>query len=399
MTAPTFTALVGDLRTGRITTRLPLTGCTWQQGGAGAISGAVVPINDAVVAALDAYHTAAPPKAFLCLQYDQTLIAGGPVWTHHYTRSAGTVTMGAGPIESIFSRRVVMPVQSLPLAIGAAQAAVTTYPTSANMSLGDIAVADVTQALAHVGGNLPIVFPAAQGMTPGATRTRNGFDLPMLGPMLTELSGVIGGPEISFRPRIKATNPGFVEWVMLAGTPAQPLLVQGGADWVFDASVPKSMVADIDVDVDATGMGTRAWVVGSGSQAGILLSQADSTILTAAGYPLLEVIDSSHASDGTQSDLDAYAAQDLVQASRPDALWKIKVRCDGAPADPLTGTPYPNMSAGPRLSDYHQGDYVQVVVGADPYLSAGRRRARILQINGDLGFEATLTLATMAAEV
>jgi hypothetical protein len=400
MAAPTFTALVGDLRTGRITNRLPLTGCTWQQGGAGSISGAVVNVNDALVAALDPYHTAAPPKAFLCLQYDNTILAGGPIWTHRYTRSAGTVTMGAGPIESIFDHRPVLPVMALPLAIGAAQTAVTTYPTGSNMSLGDIAVALVTQALTHTGGNLPIVFPAAQGKTPGATRTYPGYDLSVVGAMLAELSAIAnGGPEIAFRPRIKASDPGYVEWVMLVGTPAQPLLTQGGADWVFDASAPKSMVSDIDVDVDATGMGTRQWVTGSGTGTGIMLSQADSVVLTSAGYPLLENTDATHNNVTVQATLDNYATQDLTQGSRPDAIWKLRVRNDGAPADPLTGVPWPNMPAGPKLGQYQKGDYVQVVVGPGPYLPPGRRRARLLQIDGDLGQECTLTLATMSAEV
>ena len=236
-------------------------------------------------------------------------------------------------------------------------------------------------------------MPAAQGLTPGATRTYNGFDLHVLGTKLSELAGVIGGPEIAFRPRFKVGDPTSIEWVMLAGTPAQPLLVQSGLDWIFDASAPKSMVADIDVDIDATGMGTRAWVTGSGSQTGLLLSQADSTQLTAAGYPLLEVVDSTHTNVVDQATLDGYSAALLSAHNRPATLWKIKVRVDGAPVD---GSP---SSGGPRLGQYQPGDYAQIVIGSDPYLAPGARRGRILQIDGDLGFEATLTMATMAAEV
>jgi hypothetical protein len=394
--APTFTALVGDLRTGKITTRLPLTGCSWQQvmNGAGTITGATVDVQAASLATLDLYHAAAPGKAFLAIQYDQSLLNAGPIWTHHYTRSTGTLTMGAAGLWSLFDHRFVIPLLSEPLAVGAAQAAVTTYPTGSNLSLGDIAAALVTQAQTHVGGNLPLVMPAAQGLTPGATRTYAGYSLSAVGAMLTELTGVVGGPEVAFRPRIKTTDPTRIEWVMLAGTPAQPWLVQGGLDWVFDASVPQSMVSDIDVDVDATGMGTRAWEIGSGSQNLILMSQADSTVLTSAGYPLLEVQDSSHNNVLDQPTLDGYSAQLLAQTGRPDTLWKVTVRDDGAPAD---GSP--SGIGGPRLGQYQAGDFCQIVVGADPYLAAGTRRARILAIDGDLGFNSTLTLATMAAEV
>lgn len=392
MTA-TFQALVGDLRTGKIATRIPLTGATWQQvlNGPGTMTGATVNVADVDVRKLDIYHAGAPGKAFLAIQYDQTILNAGPIWTHHYTRSAGTVTMGAAGLWSLWDHRYVMPLLSEPLALGAAQAGATRWATSANKSLGDIAAALVAQAQTHVGGNLPLVMPAAQGMTPGAVRDYYGYELNALGARLTELAA--SGPEIAFRPRIKASDPTSIEWVMQVGSPAQPLLVQGGADWVFDASVPQSMVSDVDVDVDATAMGTRAWEVGSGSQALLMLSQADSTVLTSAGYPLLEIED-QHTTVTKQSTLDAYAAAALATHNRPATLWKVKVRNDGAPAD---GSP--SNIGGPRLGQYQAGDYVQVVIGDDPYLASGARRARILQVDGDLGFEATLTLATMTAEV
>lgn len=393
MPAPTFQALIGDLRTGKITAVVPVTGATWQQvvNAAGTIS-ATVNTAAVEVAGLDLYHTAAPPRAFLCIQYDQTIIAGGPIWTAHANWSAGTLTLGAAGMWSMFDARMLIPVLAEPLTLGAAQAATTTYPTSANKSLGDIAAALVAQALAHVGGNLPIVAPAAQGLTPGATRTYNGYDVASVGQRLAELTAVIGGPEVRFQPRYKSTDPTSVEWVMLVGSPAQPQFVQGGLDWTFDASVPKSMVSDIDVDISAKVMATRAWEVGGGTGVGVLLSQADSTALTSAGYPLTEFVDRTHNGVLVQADLDAYAAQLLTDHNRPAVALKIKVRNDGAPADGAS-------ASGPRLGQYVAGDYCQLVVPSGWYLPAGARRARILQIDGDLSFECTLTLSTIAAEV
>ena len=389
----TFQVLVGDLRTGHITAVIPVTAASWQQvlNAAGTIS-ATVDVGAAEVTGLDLYHTTAPARAFLCIQYDRTLIAGGPIWTHKYNRAAGTLTLSGAGMWSLFDHRLVLPVLAEPLALGAAQSATTTYLTSQNKSLGDIAAGLVNQALAHVGGNAPIVFPAAQGLTPGAAHTYYGYDLATVGQRITELTAVIGGPEIRFQPRYKSGDPTSVEWVMLVGTPTQPQLVQGGADWIFDASVPKSMVSDIDVDVLATTLATRAWEVGGGTGAGIMLSQADSTTLTSAGYPLLEVVDRTHNGVLVQADLDAYAAQLLAAQNRPSTAIKVKVRNDGAPADGAS-------ASGPRLSQYVAGDYCQLVIGADPYLLPGARRARILQIDGDLGFECTITLATIAAEV
>lgn len=386
-----FQVFIGDLRTGKITTRFPAASATWQQVlNAPGTLGATLNIGANEFAALDIYHAAAPAKAYLAIQYDQTILAAGPIWGHQYSRSAGTLTLSAAGMWSLFDHRLVMPVLAQPVAIGAAQAAVTSYPTSQNKSLGDIAAALVAQAQAHVGGSVPIVAPAAQGTTPGNTRTYYGYDLATYGQRLTELTGVINGPEIRFQPRIKATDPTSIEWALQVGSPAQPLLVQGGSDWYFDASVPQSMVSDISVDISGAAMGTRAWIVGSGSQAGVMLSEQDSTTLTSVGYPLLEVVDRSHTNDSNQSDLDGYAAQLLAQTARPATVIKVKVRNDGAPL---------NGSGGPTLGSYTAGDYVQLVIGADPYLPAGVRRARILQIDGDLGFECTVTLNTIAAEV
>ncbi len=396
MSAPRFQVLVGDLRTGKITARISPTAGSWQKApinGAGTMTGFTINTADKSLNGVDLYHATAPAKACLAVQYGNTILNAGPIWTRHYNRGSAQLTLGAAGLWSLFDHRLVLPVLTQPLAIGAAQAAVTTYPTISNLSLGDIAAALVAQALAHVGGNLPLVAPTAQGLTPGATRTYYGYDLPALGAMLTELTGVLNGPEIRFLPRLKASDPTSIEWVMQVGTPAAPLLTQGGADWYLDAAVPKSMVSDIDYDEDATSMGTRAWEVGAGSQAGTLLSQADSTTLTAVGYPLLEIIDRNHTSDSNQADLDGYAAAYLTQNNRPSAVWKITVRNDGAP---LNG-----VKAGPSLDQYIVGDYAQVNLAKDPFLPPGTRRARIVLVEGSLdpGLESTITLATITAEV
>lgn len=394
-TAPVLQVLVGDLRTGLITARVPVEAATWQEvlNAPGNITGVAIRAGSADLADTDLYHTTAPAKAFVAIQYASMILNAGPIWTRTYNRREGRLTLGAAGLASLFDHRLVMPVLTEPLTTGAAQAAVTTYPTSSNLSYADIAVALVTQACAHVGGTLPIVYPPAQGYTPGRTRTYQGYDVAPLGQRLNELSAVLGGPEVMFEPRINPADPRYLQWVMRAGTPTQPELTQTGDDWVFDATAPLSPVSDIDYADDATTMATRWWEVGSGSQTGILLAQADSTTLTAAGYPLLEGVSRNHTTDGNQADLDAYAAQSLTENNRPAAVWKLRVRADGgANLDPT-------VTAGPRLDEYRPGDYVQIRTKGDPFLPDGTRRSRILQIDGDAGFEATLTLATTTAEV
>ena len=390
-----FRVLVGDLRTGRITANLPIAAATWQQvlGAAGTMTGITIPAASTDLANADLYHTTAPAKAFAAIQYGYTILNAGPIWTRTYNRKTGTLTLGATGLAGLFDYRLVIPVLAEPLALGAAQAAVTTYPTGSNLSYADIAAALVAQACAHVGGDLPLVYPAAQGFTPGRTKTYNGYELATLGQRLTELSALQNGPEIQFTPRINPTDPRYLQWVMRAGTPTNPQLTQSGADWWFDATAPWSPVSDIDYADDATTMATRWWEVGTGTGAGILMSQADSTTLTGAGYPLLEVVSRAHTGDGTQTDLDAYAATGLAGANRPTAVWKLHVRVDGG------SNVDPSVLAGPTLDQYRPGDYVQVFTRGDPFLPDGPHRSRITQIDGDAGFEAVLTLATLQAEV
>ena len=392
--APTFQALIGELTTGKILTRVPLTGCAWQQvlNGAGTITGVTIDAADLNIQTLGLYYAAAPPKAFIAIQYDQAIIAAGPIWTHNYVRSTGILTLGGAGLWSLFDHRFILPPLTEPLTLGAAQAAVTAYATGDGMSLGDIAAAIVAQAQEHVGGDLPIVMPPPQGQSPGAVRSYFGYELNPIGARLTDLTGVASGPEIAFRPRIVADDPTSIEWVLNVGSPAQPLLVQAGADWVFDASTPASMIADITVDIDASGMATRMWELGSGSQAALMMSQADSTVLTADGYPLLESVQ-SHTTVTIQATLDAYASADLQASNRPATVWKLLVHNDGAPP------PGSTIGGGPRLGQYNPGDTCQVVLGQDPYLPPGPRRARILMVSGDLTDSCLITLATMSAEV
>jgi hypothetical protein len=393
-----YQVLVGDLRTGKIWTRFSPTAGAWQDMllGAGTMS-CTVNVASPSSAIEDIFHKTATSRSFVAFQYGSVLKAAGPIWTRNYGWAAGTMSLGAAGIWSMFDSRLVIPVLAQPLALGAAQAATTTFPSSSNLSYGDMAAALVQQSLAGVGGNLPIVLPPSQGRTPGYTRTYPGYNLSWVGAMLKELTGVLNGPEIRFVPQYVPGDSTRIQWVMRVGTPTAPLLTQSGGDWIFDASVKKTMVSDYEYDEDATKMGTRAWEIGAGSQAGVLLSEADSTTLTSAGYPRMDVVDQSHSSVGDQSLLDSYAAQFLLQNNRPSVYMKVKVRNDGSPAD---STPTPG-GGGPTLDQYFAGDNCQLIIGNDPVLAPGARHSRIIQLDGNInpGVETTLTLAPMFAEV
>jgi hypothetical protein len=274
----------------------------------------------------------------------------------------------------------------------------------------------------HTAGSVPVVFPADES----GSNVRNypGSAMTALGQALRDLTGVQNGPEIMFTPRRTAADSRYLEWVMRIGTTAQPLLSQAGDDWVWDASVPKSSVSGINVQRDGTAMGSRAWAQGAGSDISTLFSQANDTTLTAAGFPLLEVLDSTHTDVSVQATLDTYAAGLLARSLRPVETWTVKVRRDDPPnvaqyavgdwvslkVDGWTrlGTPVASVdgndvavvsdggtadSPGAGVLDGNLLASSQATTTKHPYLPSGAYRSRITSISGDDSFDVTLQLA------
>lgn len=409
---------VGTLRDGRLTTEVPVASSSWSlvMDDAGPLQ-VVLPLADPDVAALNPYLIAEPCRCFLAVSYidstgTETFLAGGPIWTHAYDDTSKQLTIGASGLWSYWDHRKVLPV----LAAGVNPATVTTSMLS---SLGTLAKQLVQLAQTHTAGSVPVVFPADETGT--NARTYTGFSMTAVGQALRDLTGVQGGPEIQFVPRRTAADPRFIEWVMRVGTTEQPLLSQAGDDWTWDASVPRSSVTGISVQRDGSAMATRVWEQGTGSDISTLYSQANDTTLTDAGFPLLELADSTHTDVTVQATLDTYAAGLLARALRPVESWTVKVRRDDTP----------------NVAQYAVGDYVSIVIGgymrlgvpgvevdgndatvADdgnvltstldgtpspgmdptatsphPYLPDGTYRSRIQSIAGDDSYDVTLQLA------
>lgn len=357
----------GTLRDGRITTQLfAAVNTQWQDvmDDAGPLSLALPLANDDV-AALNPYLVAEPCRCFIACAYTdptgtETFLAGGPVWTHNYDSRTQRLTVAGAGIWSYYDHRKVLPV----LAAGDSPAEADSAYTA--LSLGTIAKRLVQLAHTHTAGSVPIVLPADEAGTD--ERDYPGYEMNAVGQMLRNLTGVDNGPEISFVPRRKASDTRYLEWVMRVGTIAQPLLVQSGKDWIWDTTVKKPSVTALTVNRDGTAMGSRAWVQGSGSQAGTMFGRADDTTLTAGGFPLLEVTESGHESDNDQAVLNGWATGLAQRSQRPVETWTITVRRDQLP----------------RVGSYAVGDWVAITIGDDePYLPSGTYRARIVSKSGD----------------
>ena len=410
----TRSILVGEVRTGRRIATIPVSGASWSVAhrGVGSID-VDIPLNAAEFRRLerkvygglypsgtlfpgpDVFPTAETPvwkagdglrpeflsaiepaRTFMGVLEGDNVICAGPIWAHDFDIGTGTLRVkAASDIRSIFDHRYVM-------GVIAGTAWAEWAVTYTGLSLGTIAKRLVQLLMSHTGGDLPIILPADEtGPNDEAhTRTYKGFELATGATRIDQLMGVINGPDVAFPPRLTADRMG-VEWPMLVGTEAQPLLYQSGEDHVWDSRVPRGGVSGLSVHRDGGGVASRSWATGGGTDQALLMGRADDPTLTNAGFPLLEITE-ARSSVSVQSTLDGWASANLSASARPWMTWSATVRSD--------------MS--PLLGSYRVGEFAKIWIPANhSYLSlllpAGYHRARIMNISGDMGLDVKMTFA------
>lgn len=358
------TILYGDLRTGRIAGAIDADGADWAQtlNDPGSIDEVQVPED--VVRRLNLRTTAPAARSFLAVEQDDRMQEAGPLWARAFDWEEGLLTLGASGLWSLFDYRTVIPV----LAAGQKVQGVTT--TAKGADLGELARYLVALAMTHAGGDLPIVLPDPRPGT-AHTETFPGWKLQWLGQQLRELTErEVGAPDIAFRPRRKPSDPRYIEWVMLTGTEASPRLTQGGADWIFDTTVRDSPVLGIGTQEDATGMGSRGWVTGNGSEKDLLIGTDYDPSLIDLGYPLMEQ-EESRPTVEQQGTLDGYADSLVARSGRPSEVFLVSVHASAA-------------------REVQGGDYAQVITKDHAWLGTGSTRMRVQKKAGDLSDKVVL---------
>ncbi|ODA89820.1 hypothetical protein ATY41_04015 [Leifsonia xyli subsp. xyli] len=351
-------------------------------------------MQDPDVQALDLRNTASKGKAFLGVVEDDTIKACGPIWTRSYNQPDRTLQIGAKGLMSLFDHRLVIPLlaESLDVTQWTIPDLADNTKTIANPLLttqytaiwwGTMAKRLVQQTLARTGGNLPIVFQADEidGVA-DHTKTYLGVDFKPVGEALKQLTELQGGVEINFAPRFTTDGLG-VEWFMQTGTVAQPLIyAKSVSSW--NVTVDDSPVSDFQIDEDGTMLGSFSWGTGGRQADDVLVSRAYDSTLIDQGFPMMEIVDSSHSTVSIQSTLDKYAAQNAINGRGSEETWSFTV--EARPTDD-DGNP-----AGPWVNSYNVGDFCDITIApyhpttgvGDPYLtSGGTFRRRIVSISAD----------------
>lgn len=226
----------------------------------------------------------------------------------------------------------------------------------------------VRKGMDKTGGYLPIRFatsvPSSGG---GHERTYNNYDVANnnIHKRLSELSDVIGGPDVMFRPEwAGAGNRRFMRWAMHTGTAHSPVIPQSW-EMVIDGSAPQPQISELTMNVDGSHYATRSYATGSGQGSGIAMAMRESAAALRDQHPLLESADaySSVTKTSTLADY-ARAAVDI----RP--FVEIHVSIDGSD------------SRSP-LGRWQVGDTAVLKPGSWLTIPDREVRLRILRVTGD----------------
>jgi hypothetical protein len=369
----TTSLLIGETVTGRITHTLTgqecPTGMRWTTAlnAAGSIDGVTIPSS--VVRKYDLRQATFGARNFLAVEVDGRIKQAGPIWSRTWDWEKGELTLGAAGLWSYFDHRLVYPL-IIETTIAASHLDVT------NKSLGGVARALVDNAQQTSGTPLPIVLPPDETGT--HVETFPAYSLLNYGEQLRQLTQrAADAPDIRFQPRRTSADRRYIEWLMQVGTAAAPSLTQVGPEWVFDTSAPRSGVAGISTDEDATGMAQAAWVTGNGTEENMLLTDSVDSTLNNLGWPFMEV-DESHSTVDDLGTLQGHADNLLARSARPIEVFKVSVYADHA-------------------TEVQPGDYARVITRGDPWLAVTDRRMRVRQVSGDLSDVVTLEMFPMAA--
>lgn len=291
------------------------------------------------------------------------ILQAGPVITDRCNDVAGPVTaeVGCGGLWSLFMRRVLID----PLWIEGQNVALTDRNFSLK-TLKQIAKEMILGDLIRAGHSLPIVLPADDAASTHA-RSYPGYDLAFVGERLSQLTQVIDGPEVEFRPRFVDETQRKIEWEMRVG---DPRLGQMGYPHVWDYG--RALQA-VDYDRDGSSQSFGHFERGDGSERGLLTAyQDDKAKVNLAQYPWPDLETTRSAESGTV-DLQAKADGYVATHGRAIVDWSATVRMDGTDgqgqqtASPSVDTVRAGDTATFRMDGHRRikpGSYGRRIIGA-----------------------------------
>lgn len=330
-----------------------------------------VNMNDPDALALDLRSSSEPNKTILFARTDDDMIlAWGLIGDdgREWDEDSRTLSLSASGISSsFFGKTIIAPV-------GARTGALITldgegYPvvnpahntSLAGLSLGTIGKRLVAARLAWPGA--PAVFDLPADEAGVNERAYLFSSMKAIGSALADLTNVENGPDFAFDAQ-RASNGLGLRYVMRHGSEAQPRIGSDAGSWHLGEGSP---ITGLKIK-DALAAGASAGWMTAGKQSGTpLISRALNDAPLAAGYPPLDVVDTSHSDVSQQATLDAYNSENVAQSQQAVRALSFSVRADATPA----------------LGAYRPGDTMRIdVPDAHPWLTTSIP-IRITSVSGD----------------
>jgi hypothetical protein len=226
----------------------------------------------------------------------------------------------------------------------------------------------------RAGSSLPVDVPTNTG-SGAIARTYYGYDMADVATKLHELTQENNGPDIDFQPYLYQDSTGrYIRHLMRVGRDTDGYLAQPGTPPMFDYG---SSLRALQIAGDGSKVTTTAWTKGSGDKYTTLYGTASASNLTDAGWPLSDMVDSSHVSATDQGQLSAWATADLALNGKATETW----------------TAYVDANSNPQLGSYQLGYFATFNITGHIWLQDQQYSGRILGIaNGRSAGEVALTV-------
>lgn len=282
-------------------------------------------------------------------------IVGGPI-TGWSSETREELTLDWAGIREIFKNRILTRTMEL-----------------SGLSLGTIAWRVVQEGMEDKpAGGLPIVHGQPEETTEDRAdhqRTYEDWNLSNNGidKRLTELSEVINGPDIMFRPEWVDDDHMLVRWSMVHGTEGNPRIDQD-SHLEFDTTVPLSSFSDMSLQSEAGHIVNRVWATGDGEGEDIARTSVQDLSSLQHWFPFMEKV----ITDSDQSNVDKLRAK---ASGELDASKEM--------LDQLTLSTRANDKKN-VFGTFFVGDVAEVSLSGWFAISDGRYPMRIIALSGDL---------------
>lgn len=335
--------------------------------------GCTIDLKDDDALALDLRSASEPKKTVLLARNDDDVVlAWGIVAERVWDQDAQTLELSASGVRSaFFGHTIIAPASAVTAELTVVDPAnpnlrvvnpalnteVTGY------SLGTIGKRLVAARLAWPGApSGPFILPADEA----ADRTKSyefaGFK--SIESALNDLTDLENGPDFAFDAQRSPDGLSLL-YVMRHGTEAQPRIGTHAGSWSIGGE--SSPITGLAVTDNGDDMGGVAWLSAGKTSGTALLSRTINDELVAAGYPPLDIVDTSHNDVVIQGTLDSYGAEAAAFGAKPERSLSFSVRGDATPA----------------LGAYRPGDTITLdVPEGHPYLTTSFD-VRLTSVEGD----------------